>query len=458
MPGDTRATNFAQATDTAGVPFDGATEAKQDDTIANQTDGSQKTQIVTNVTDPVGVQNPLPVDGDSIYIKDLDLDRSDIGTFTGNLEDLFGDPQAVIEDNTATNPKTFSLYFFRPVRTTFIGLVAFTGNYSNTKIILKDVAGVVVRTLDFSTNNTDFTAFSFEMPPTTFIEAEFEFHTADAVQIAGCFIPKERNVISRLKATSDLSGLSEDVNSFRGALNVNNALVHKVGINEYFFSRSGTTTTLSGAASEGDTTINVTNAAAFSVGDKIRLEEDPLAEQGILFITAIVANAVTLDRPIANDYTTAAEIEIVENNMSLVVGSVASPISYRITPPTGAVWQMTRVLISITSTTAMDDAKFGGIPALTNGVVIKGETSVRTAVVTNWKSNTDMINDMFDIEYSSKAPAGSNGLRGRWTFTKAEFIIEMDGDNGDFSEILIQDDLTALSTFTIKAQGRLFGA
>jgi len=131
---------------------------------------------------------------------------------------------------------------------------------------------------------------------------------------------------------------------------------------------------------------------------------------------------------------------------------------FELDPPYGTVWQLTRILPTIIDGTVMDDAKFGGISALTNGVTLKATTEAgRVAIFGNWKSNQDLKLDMYDVGYSDKAPAGSYGLSGRWTFTNAEVVAELDGDDADQKmEILIQDDLTDLIDFRVKAQGRVF--
>jgi hypothetical protein len=141
------------------------------------------------------------------------------------------------------------------------------------------------------------------------------------------------------------------------------------------------------------------------------------------------------------------------------VGTLASPVVFQIDPPLGTVWQFTRLLIAITDGAAMDDGKFGGIPALVNGVALRATTaSGRVVTYGNWKTNGDMVLDMFDVQYTDKAPAGENGLRGRWTFTKSEVVAELDGDATPIQqlEVLIQDDLSELTSFHIKGQGRVF--
>ena len=65
---------------------------------------------------------------------------------------------------------------------------------------------------------------------------------------------------------------------------------------------------------------------------------------------------------------------------------------------------------------------------------------------------------MYDVAYADKAPAGFFGLTGRWTFTTAEFVADIDGANGDYLEVLIQDSLVDLDNFNITAKGRLFGS
>jgi hypothetical protein len=267
-----------------------------------------------------------------------------------------------------------------------------------------------------------------------------------------------------LSGQSELSGFFENISSYRQSLNVNSAWVHRKIVNETFHQHDGTTN-LNSAASEGDTSLSVADTTGFIVGNEIKLEETVddvgVQEIGIMTITAVAAGApgtLTLDRPLGFDYTTAAVVSNVLSNMA-VSGTLANPEIFEIDPPPGTVWQFTRVLLSITDQTAMDDAKFGGITALTNGVCLRATTAAgRTVVFANWKSNADMKLDMYDVDYSTKAPSGFFGLNGRWTFTKAEVVAELDGDASPIQklEVLIQDNLTALDTFYMRGQGRVF--
>jgi hypothetical protein len=263
-------------------------------------------------------------------------------------------------------------------------------------------------------------------------------------------------VKSILTGQDEISGIFENVKTFDGSLSVNTALVHKVGISLPFHKNTAVSSTLNGAISAGDTSIILTSATGFIVGDEIHVVTGSEIGEAFAVVTAIVTNTLTLDRPFAEDIADGATVNVVETDMSSTAGTLGSPVIYQIAPPAGAIWQITRLLISIADNTSMDDGTFGGITALTNGVLLRGNAAtVRNATL--WKNNGDIALDMYDVTYTAKAPAGENGLRGRWTFTKGEFIVELDGDQGDAIEFLIQDDLTALTSFKVRAQGRLYG-
>ncbi len=61
---------------------------------------------------------------------------------------------------------------------------------------------------------------------------------------------------------------------------------------------------------------------------------------------------------------------------------------------------------------------------------------------------------MYDVTYAARSGGGgAYGTNARGTFKNAGAVIYLDGDLGDYAEILIQDDLSGLTSFRIKAQG-----
>jgi len=230
---------------------------------------------------------------------------------------------------------------------------------------------------------------------------------------------------SNIIAKSTIDGSFENITSYRESLDVNNGWKHRKIVNETFHRHTGVTTNPSTEINEGDISIDVDSVVGFLEGDEIKLEEivDGIGVQeiGLMTITDITALTITLDRPLGFEYTTSATLYNVTSDMA-VTGTLASPIIFEIDPPEGITWQFTRLLIAITDATAPDDGKFGG-----------------------------------NVDYSDKAPAGNHGVNGRWTFTQAEVVAEITGTTVPVQkmEILIQDDLTDLLSFKIRAQGRV---
>jgi hypothetical protein len=107
---------------------------------------------------------------------------------------------------------------------------------------------------------------------------------------------------------------------------------------------------------------------------------------------------------------------------------------------------------NILDDTAMDDAKFGGITALTSGCFIRvkhlhgGVTEYHNLF--NVKSNGDFQVMIDNAVYSAKAPAGQNGFFAEWKIKEATGnVIRI--NPGEALELHVQDNLTALTSFKV---------
>jgi hypothetical protein len=239
------------------------------------------------------------------------------------------------------------------------------------------------------------------------------------------------------------------------SLNVHDAHVHTILVNRHFLDFDSATESPSVAVTAGDYVIAVADTTGFAAGNHIVIRDagGDVREHHFDIISLVVNTSITLNRPVAIAYTTSAVLEKVILNMN-VVGSIAAPLTYSITPPSDEIWHISRIILSMTDQTAMDDSLFGGLAALTNGVVLVNYSTMNHTV-THWKTNQHIIEDMYDVTYSAKAPAGFYGLRGRFTFTESDVVIRLVGSASDTLNILIQDDLSGLDTFSIKAQGHI---
>jgi hypothetical protein len=227
-------------------------------------------------------------------------------------------------------------------------------------------------------------------------------------------------------------------------------------VNKHLRRYTAVTTTLTVAVVGHGTesTITVASATGFSVGDSIHINGTGL-ETTEPIITAINGLVFTLDRPLDAAHAIGSDVTQSIINMALAVGTLAAPLEYFIAPPAGEIWQITRLLFSMTHPSAGDLGTFGNLTALTNGVILRVERNGVYRTLTNWKTNADIKEDMFDITFDIRSGGGSYGTSGRGTFAKSGSILELNGDTLDKVEIYIQDDITALTHFTMKMQGHV---
>lgn len=196
-------------------------------TASIQTNGTQKTQLVySDGTTEVDVQNPLSSDGDSIYAKDIDLDRSTKVGWTGNIVDLFNCPNDTtgIYNDTITNPKVLYIPFCRTVYLSSIGLGCnLTGkSFSNTKFEFIGSDGTVRSTVDYSSDSTKYGTKLYSFAPTVCVGIKLSFLTANTdVGLSNITIQKEIPVRSRITALKTDGTVVDIGASNNGALNTN---------------------------------------------------------------------------------------------------------------------------------------------------------------------------------------------------------------------------------------------
>lgn len=263
-------------------------------------------------------------------------------------------------------------------------------------------------------------------------------------------------VLSPQEALNALNGKMSVTSD--GYIDVHAGDVHYQVINRTFANYTGTTSTIGSAVSPEDYQITVASDAAFSVGDYISITEGVTQEAVFPRIIAKPgANVLTLDREITRSYSTSATVEIVEPEIATANGSISSEVIYKIQPPSDETWHITRVILSAYDNGTLSDNKFISATALTNGItmVVNGDTE---RVLTNWKSNRDMVLDTFDTNYDSASGGGTdNGVRVRWTFKNSGAVVNLNGANGDTLELHVRDNISALSITSIKmrAQGHV---
>jgi len=213
------------------------------------------------------------------------------------------------------------------------------------------------------------------------------------------------------------------------------------------------TFTLDANTSIGDTEIDVVLGHGATADDLIYLIEDGRYFEALV----LVANATSLelDSPLDYAFTTSADCTRGIYHLN-VDGSGATIIAHTSVPP-GVQWDVVRVMFTILDNTPMDDSLFGGIAALDKGILLRVKNSIYKNIF-NCKTNGCFADQMYDVSYAPKAPAGFYGLRARRTFAGQEkngITLRLVGDDEDELQLLIQDDLTGLTDFRMVVQGHV---
>jgi len=221
-----------------------------------------------------------------------------------------------------------------------------------------------------------------------------------------------------------------------------------------FYLRTGNTDiVLAVNANQGDYDITLVAGHGVVAGEAIYLNEGNNFYEGK--VLGVVVNVISLDTPLGSDFSTASgAIRTVIN--ANVDGSV-TPVIFTFAIPAAFIVNLTRFMFYIEDSTVMDDAKFGGLAALTNGVVFRHKVAgPKYWNLFNSKSNGELAERMYDVAYADKSPAGSYGLRGRRTFgtsSKNGAVIQINGAAVDEFQMIVQDDLTGLDVFHLVVQG-----
>jgi len=249
----------------------------------------------------------------------------------------------------------------------------------------------------------------------------------------------------------------------KGAINTHDAHVHHVPVNEFFRLHTGIITTVAWAAPQGAYVITVADATLFTVEDEIQLTAASGAYREsthpVVKIINLGNSTLTLDRPLDVAWEIGDTVEIIAENMA-VNGSIAAPDSFKMFPPRNSIMHVQAFVLNITMSSTGDDSLFGNLTKLPFGVVLRAYNGAagRYGTFTSWKSNGDIRMDMALLQYHDKAGGGLHSVAGDGKISERTGAVpELISANGDYLEILIQDNLTALSSFRLKAQGHIEG-
>jgi hypothetical protein len=180
--------DYTNIQDESGTPY----ASEQD--VVDFLDNAFGAVSLVDAEGEVGVQNPLSVDGDSVYIQDVDFDNSDFTGWVGNPENLFVSPFSdSITNSTSDNPKQIIVAFKRTVKALQIGFGENNGgDFSNVKVSLLGSGGAQRSIFDRSTDSNKLTSLNSEFENEVFNSILVEFFTADPVSLSNIIIFKAK--------------------------------------------------------------------------------------------------------------------------------------------------------------------------------------------------------------------------------------------------------------------------
>lgn len=167
-------------------------------------------------------------------------------------------------------------------------------------------------------------------------------------------------------------------------------------------------------------------------------------------------NTITLDRPFDFAFTTNAIVTRTTNNMNTDWST--TPQIYKISP----VWlskkfDITKLIFHMEDDVAMDSWKFWGIAELTKGIVLRKKDWVYKSIF-NAKTNGDFSHHCESTQYDDKAPSGKywfKATKSIWWQHNHWVVIRLDPALNDELQVIIQDNLTALTEFHCIALGHV---
>ncbi len=138
------------------------------------------------------------------------------------------------------------------------------------------------------------------------------------------------------------------------------------------------------------------------------------------------------------------------------VNGAVTPVIFKIAPPAGVKYTFKRINIVAASGNWNRADQYGAAGTLSNGIkVYVGNTLGVTKDFTLKKTITAW--PLWGLLAGSDIPTtggvGSDSLSVRWTFAKGRQDFQLDGDQGDYFAIEIQDDLSGLDYQYAMIQG-----
>jgi hypothetical protein len=227
------------------------------------------------------------------------------------------------------------------------------------------------------------------------------------------------------------------------------------------FNQVTNSTELTDAIAIDDLDIVVDDATGVSAGSYIILFHPGSVRFSTFIALSVVSTTITLDTPIDFAYPAGTFVDIAVINLAVDGSSTTQTFGLRGTgapPGVDLSFDVTRIIFTCITATAVDLSKFGDIAAgITNGLVLRKRDGTFHNVF-NIKTNGDIANLMFDwtVHQASNPIQGQDGFISRMTFAGQDKMgVTIRLAIGEDLEFLVQDNLSTITSFKVIAEGHI---
>jgi hypothetical protein len=227
------------------------------------------------------------------------------------------------------------------------------------------------------------------------------------------------------------------------------------------FNQVQNSTTLQSDAVKGAYTIDVADTTGFVDGRYIILFSPTAARYTFCNqIGAPSGNIITVDCPLEFAFPSGTSVDVAITDMSVNGSSTPQTFGLRGTgapPGVDIEVDITRIIFKCIAATAVDLTKFGDLAKLTRGLLLRKRNNI-TENVFNVKDNGEIAGIAYDWnpEASTNPVQGVDGFYARLTFAGQEKIgVAIRLPLGDDLELIIQDNLAALTLLEVTAEGHI---
>lgn len=168
--------------------------------------------------------------------------------------------------------------------------------------------------------------------------------------------------------------------------------------------------TLTALAEIDDTVISVSAGHGFiaAAGEFMTMWCGNVYQQ--VEVESVATNNITIAAPLDNEFTV-TDTKVIRGNILMNVDGSSSSVDFKFTMGPDALIPIDISFVIITmqhGANVPDDGKFGGLSALGNGLFYRHVNGARVNLGI-YKTNQDFKDRGASVEYTDKAPAGTNG-------------------------------------------------